>query len=75
MDFAAILSRECKLAPRHAEAIIALLDEGNTLPFIARYRKERTGGADDQTLRAFCERLSYLKSLEARKEDVLRLIE
>ena len=75
MDFAAILSRECKLAPRHTEAIIALLDEGNTLPFIARYRKERTGGADDQTLRAFCERLSYLKSLEARKEDVLRLIE
>lgn len=57
------------------EAIIKLLDEGNTIPFIARYRKEVTGWASDETLRDFHEIYEYTKNLEARKEDVLRLIE
>ena len=52
-----------------------MLDEGNTVPFIARYRKERTGGLTDEVLRKFNERLTYLRNLESRKEDVLRIIE
>lgn len=55
--------------------IIQLLDEGNTIPFIARYRKEMTKGASDEQLRDFFELWSYTKNLEARKEDVIRLIE
>lgn len=55
--------------------IIQLLDEGNTIPFIARYRKEMTKGASDEQLRDFFELYSYTKNLEARKEDVIRLIE
>ena len=54
--------------------IIQLLDEGNTIPFIARYRKEMTKGATDEQLRDFFELYSYRKNLEARKEDVIRLI-
>jgi uncharacterized protein len=55
--------------------IIILLDEGNTIPFIARYRKELTQGATDEQLRDFHEVYTYTKNLEARKEDVIRLIE
>lgn len=55
--------------------IIQLLDEGNTIPFIARYRKEMTKGATDEQLRDFFELYSYTKNLEARKEDVIRLID
>jgi uncharacterized protein len=55
--------------------IIALLDEGNTIPFIARYRKELTQGATDEQLRDFHDIYTYTKNLEARKEDVIRLIE
>lgn len=55
--------------------IIILLDEGNTIPFIARYRKELTQGATDEQLRDFHDVYSYTKNLEARKEDVIRLIE
>ncbi len=57
------------------ENTIKLIDDGNTIPFIARYRKEMTGELDDQTLREFHERLVYLRNLEARKEEVKRLIE
>ena len=56
------------------ENIIQLLDEGNTIPFIARYRKELTKGATDEQLRDFHEIYTYTKNLEARKEDVIRLI-
>ncbi|SNS48050.1 uncharacterized protein SAMN05446037_101130 [Anaerovirgula multivorans] len=54
---------------------IALIDEGNTIPFIARYRKEMTGTLSDEVLRDFHERLTYLRNLESRKEEVIRLIE
>jgi len=63
----------CRL--EQTEAIVRLIDEGNTIPFIARYRKEMTGGTDDETLRAFDERLKYLRGLEARKEEVIASIE
>lgn len=55
--------------------IIQLLDEGNTVPFIARYRKEMTKGATDEQLRDFFELYSYTKNLGARKQDVIRLID
>lgn len=57
------------------QAVVDLLDDGATIPFVARYRKEATGGMDDVTLRALDERLAYLRNLEARKREVLRAIE
>lgn len=69
------LARELGLSAAQVAAVIALVDEGNTIPFIARYRKEATGGMDDAQLRAFDERLSYLRALEARKDEVLRAID
>ncbi|MDL2273286.1 RNA-binding transcriptional accessory protein [Oscillospiraceae bacterium OttesenSCG-928-G22] len=68
------LVREFSVPKARAEQIIALIDEGNTIPFIARYRKEMTGSMDDQTLRAFHDRLLYLRNLEARKDDVINTI-
>ena len=75
MDIAATIAEELGLKPASVEAAIALIDEGNTIPFIARYRKEATGGMDDVALRALDERLTYLRNLEQRKEDVLLLID
>ena len=69
------LSKELSLKPSQVEATIALIDEGNTIPFIARYRKEVTGGIDDEVLRAFDDRLKYLRNLQTRKEEVIRIIE
>lgn len=69
------LTNEFKISVNQVESVIQLLDEGNTVPFIARYRKERTGGMDDVLLRNFFERLTYLRNLQDRKEDVIRLIE
>jgi uncharacterized protein len=69
------LSQEFKLRLSQVESTVALIDDGNTIPFIARYRKEATGGLSDVTLREFDERLAYLKNLEERKEEVLRLID
>ncbi len=69
------LAEELKLKPRQVESTVALLDEGNTVPFIARYRKEATGGLSDVVLRDLEERLAYLRGLEERKEEVVRLIE
>ncbi|MBO5926173.1 MAG: RNA-binding transcriptional accessory protein, partial [Clostridia bacterium] len=69
------LSKEFNITIEHTENIINLLDDGNTIPFIARYRKELTGHIDDQVLRDFSERLTYLRNLEKRKEDVKKLIE
>ncbi|MDR1668440.1 MAG: RNA-binding transcriptional accessory protein [Oscillospiraceae bacterium] len=71
----ALLAAEFKLSAAQVEATAGLIADGNTIPFIARYRKEATGGIDDVTLRDFDERLTYLKNLEARKTEVLRLIE
>lgn len=69
------LAEELKINIKSVENVIALLDDGNTVPFIARYRKEMTGGMSDVILRNLAERLTYLRNLDERKEDVVRLIE
>ena len=69
------IARELNLTAAQVAAVIDLVDQGNTIPFIARYRKEATGGIDDATLRDLDERLAYLRNLEARKDEVLRAIE
>ncbi|MDW8800684.1 Tex family protein [Clostridium sp. A1-XYC3] len=69
------LVKELELNKKDVESVIELLDGGNTVPFIARYRKEMTGGMSDVTLRNLFERLTYLRNLETRKEDVIRLID
>ena len=75
MDLIAQLAHELNLKADNIEAAVKLIDEGNTIPFISRYRKEATGGMDDVALRALDERLSYLRNLEQRKEDVVLLID
>lgn len=75
LDIINVLSTEFNLKPIQVESTVKLIDEGNTIPFIARYRKEQTGSLDDVVLRELFERLAYLRSLESRKEEVLRLIE
>lgn len=74
MEINELLANEFSLAINYVNNIIALLDEGATIPFIARYRKELTGSCEDQTLRAFDDRLKYLRSLTKRKEEVFALI-
>ena len=69
------LSKELGISLKQVQNVINLLDEGNTVPFISRYRKEQTGGLSDDVLRKFFERLTYLRNLKERKEDVLRLID
>ena len=75
MDLITQLARELNLKAANVEAAVKLIDDGNTIPFISRYRKEATGGMDDVALRALDERLSYLRNLEQRKEDVILLID
>ena len=70
-----IIADELKIKTSQVEATIKLIDEGNTIPFIARYRKEVTGGLSDEVLREFGERLNYLRNLEKRKEEVTKSIE
>ena len=70
MDFAEKLSKEFNIRYDYSNNIIKLIKEGNTIPFIARYRKELTGCCDDQVLREFNDRLNYLKNLQKRKEEV-----
>lgn len=70
-----ILSQELKVRENQVRETIKLLDEGNTVPFIARYRKEVTGGLSDEILRDLNERLTYLRNLEQRKDEVIRLID
>ena len=70
MDFVAVLAREFSLRPEQVRAVIELLDAGNTVPFIARYRKEATGSLDDQLLRELTERLEYLRSLDKRRLEI-----
>ena len=70
MDFVAILAKEFSLRPQQVQAVIDLLDAGNTIPFIARYRKEMTGSLDDQVLRELSERLEYLRNLAKRREEI-----
>ena len=70
-----ILARELDRKPEHIEAVITLLDEGNTIPFIARYRKEAHGSMDDTALRTLEERLAYLRNLQERRDTVKNSIE
>ncbi|WP_205687646.1 Tex family protein [Clostridiisalibacter paucivorans] len=74
MDIISILVNEFKLKKFQVENTIKLIDEGNTIPFIARYRKEKTGELSDVVLRDLNDRLTYLRNLESRKEEVIRLI-
>ncbi len=74
MDISAKLTEEFNLKPEHVHNVLTLLDEGNTIPFIARYRKEMTGAIDDQVLRNLNDRYEYLKNLEKRKEEVAKAI-
>jgi len=69
------LAHELNIGEKQVTSTIALLDEGNTVPFIARYRKEVTGGLSDEQLRALSERLTYLRNLEDRKTEVIKLLE
>jgi uncharacterized protein len=75
MDILKQLQQEFQLQPIHVENIVNLIDEGNTIPFIARYRKELTGSLDDQVLRELSERLVYLRNLEERRQQVRTTIE
>ena len=75
MDYIKKLSDEFKIQPQYAENVINLLDEGNTIPFIARYRKEMHGSMDDQLIRQFAERLEYMRNFDARAEEITGLIE
>lgn len=74
MEISQQLTEEFNLRPDHVQNILKLLDEGNTIPFIARYRKEMTGAIDDQVLRALNDRYEYLKNLEKRKQEVANAI-
>ncbi len=75
MDLIKVLTEEFGLRTSQTEQVVKLIDEGNTIPFIARYRKEATGGLSDVVLRDMDERITYLRNLEERKEEVTRLIE
>ena len=74
MDYAKKLAEEFSVKELHAQNIIDLLDEGNTIPFIARYRKEMHGTMDDQLIRSIAERLEFLRKLDARREEIGNLI-
>ncbi len=75
MDFIARLSQEFNIKPEYAGNLITLLDEGNTIPFIARYRKELHGSMDDQLIREVSERLEYLRNFETRAKEITELID
>ncbi len=75
MDIIKVLAKELELKETQVENTVKLIDEGNTIPFIARYRKEVTGALDDEVLRKFYDRLCYLRSLDERREEIIHLIE
>lgn len=75
MNIAEILAQELEIKQSQIEKTIALIDEGNTIPFIARYRKEVTGSLDDSILRKLSERLAYLRGLEKRRDEISALID
>ena len=75
MDITKIIAEELSVREEQVKKTIELIDEGNTIPFIARYRKEATGGLTDETLRILGERLAYLRNLEQRKNEVSKIIE
>ena len=69
------IAEELEIKESQVEAAVKLIDDGNTIPFIARYRKEATGNLSDEILRDLDDRLKYLRNLEARKEEIIRLID
>ena len=75
MDINAKIAQELNIRKEQVDATVKLIDEGNTIPFIARYRKEVTGALNDEILRSLNERLTYLRNLEDRKTAVLSSIE
>ena len=75
MEYSKILSQQFNIKEEYASNIISLLDDGNTIPFIARYRKEMHGSMDDQLIREFSEKLEYLRGLDKRREEIRSLIE
>ena len=75
MDIIKKLAEEFKIKEEQVEKTVALIDEGNTIPFIARYRKELTGNMDDQLVRKISDRLSALRAIEERKAEIIRLID
>ena len=75
MDINNTLAKELGIKPQQVEATVRLIDEGNTIPFIARYRKEVTGALNDEVLRNLFDRLNYLRNLEDRKATVIASIE
>lgn len=75
LDINRTIAQELSVSPAQIESVIKLIDEGSTIPFIARYRKEATGGLDDTRLRTLEERLTYLRNLEARKAEIISSIE
>src|SRR5699024_1138550 len=75
MDIIQIITQELKVQKWQVEAAVKLIDEGNTIPFISRYRKEATGSLNDEQLRTLHERLVYLRNLEEKKNQVLSSIE
>ena len=75
MDIIQKIKEELQVEKWQVEAAVKLIDEGNTIPFISRYRKEVTGSLNDEQLRNLDERLTYLRSLEDKKEQVLKSIE
>ena len=74
MNYSQVLSKEFSIKEEYANNIINLLDEGNTIPFIARYRKEMHGSMDDQLIREFSEKLEYYRNLDKRREEIRELI-
>ncbi len=75
MNYSQVLSKEFSIKEEYAQNIINLLDEGNTIPFIARYRKEMHGSMDDQLIREFSEKLEYYRNLDKRREEIRNLID
>ncbi len=75
MDIVKTLAQELEIKPWQAQAAVELIDDGNTIPFIARYRKEATGSLNDEVLRKLFERLNYLRNLEEKKQQVIATIE
>lgn len=68
------IAKEIGLSQKHVESVIRLLEDGNTVPFIARYRKEQTGSMDEVQIQTISERWQYIQNLNQRKEEVIRLI-
>ena len=75
MEYSQILAQQFNIKEEYANNIINLLDDGNTIPFIARYRKEMHGSMDDQLIREFSEKLEYLRGLDKRREEIRSLID